>query len=99
MQSQKQSRRTEIFLDLFLTDLPADSNQLGFDRTGLSIHAGRISESYLYDVVVNASERTDLKDTVCYVCGPPGMTDSVVEILGRILGEGGEQKIFYEKWW
>jgi NAD(P)H-flavin reductase len=100
MQSQKQSRRTEIFLDLFLTDLPAGSNKLGIDRAGLStIHAGRISESYLHDVVVNASERMDLKDTVCYVCGPPGMTDSVVEVLGRILGEGGKQRIFFEKWW
>ncbi|KAJ6068574.1 hypothetical protein N7499_010461 [Penicillium canescens] len=100
MQSQKQSRRTEIFLDLFLTNLPPGSNQLGIDRAGLStIHAGRISESYLRDVVVNASERMDLKDTVCYVCGPPGMTDSVVEVLGRVLGEGGEQRIFFEKWW
>jgi NAD(P)H-flavin reductase len=99
MQSHIQSRRTKIYLDLFLTNLPADLDDSRLGGTGLSVHAGRIRESDLHDVVVNVSDRSDLSDTVCYVCGPPGMTDSMVKVLGRTLGEGGEKKIFFEKWW
>ncbi|KAJ5296024.1 hypothetical protein PENANT_c021G09868 [Penicillium antarcticum] len=99
MKSQIQSRRTEIHLDLFLTDLTAVSDQFGLEEAGLSVHTGRITETYLHEVAVGASERNDLRDTVCYVCGPPAMTDAMVDVLGRMLGEGGKKRIFFEKWW
>lgn len=36
--------------------------------------------------------------TVVYVCGPPGMTDEVVEWFGR--QEGMDRgRVFCEKWW
>lgn len=41
--------------------------------------------------------KTRSESTVCYVCGPPWMTDGVVGVLGRLLG--GEERVFYEKWW
>ncbi|KAJ5769907.1 uncharacterized protein N7511_001958 [Penicillium nucicola] len=99
MLSQLQSRRTEIHLHLFLTGLSVESDWSELHEAGLSINRGRISESYLHDVVVNSSEAKDLGDTVCYVCGPPAMTDSIVEVLGGMLGEGREKRIFFEKWW
>jgi NAD(P)H-flavin reductase len=34
--------------------------------------------------------------TVCFVCGPPGMTDEFVEFLGELVGK---EKVFCEKWW
>ncbi|KAF2427351.1 ferredoxin reductase-like protein [Tothia fuscella] len=34
--------------------------------------------------------------TVCYVCGPPRMTDKVVEYLGGVVGR---ERVFCEKWW
>jgi NAD(P)H-flavin reductase len=40
-------------------------------------------------------------NTVCYVCGPPVMTDEFVGVLQSLLeGEGGgPRRVFYEKWW
>ena len=36
--------------------------------------------------------------TVCYVCGPPRMTDEFVEYLANQAGMAPAQ-VFYEKWW
>lgn len=38
------------------------------------------------------------KRTVCYVCGPPTMTDRIVAELVGLLRDG-EQRVFFEKWW
>lgn len=37
------------------------------------------------------------KDTVCYLCGPPKMTDEFVEVLRALLGE--KERVIFEKWW
>lgn len=38
------------------------------------------------------------KNTACYVCGPPKMTDEFVEIMGK--AEGMEKRrVLCEKWW
>jgi NAD(P)H-flavin reductase len=34
--------------------------------------------------------------TVCFVCGPPVMTDDFVEYFGKVVGQ---DKVFCEKWW
>ncbi|EEQ28240.1 conserved hypothetical protein [Microsporum canis CBS 113480] len=40
--------------------------------------------------------------TVCYICGPPSMTDSIAKELQNILGDRkseGKERVFFEKWW
>jgi hypothetical protein len=34
--------------------------------------------------------------TVCYICGPPAMTDSFVKVAEGIIGP---ERVFREKWW
>ncbi|CAK1354245.1 unnamed protein product [Cercospora beticola] len=36
--------------------------------------------------------------TVCYVCGPPKMTDEVVDFLKGLEGMD-ERRVLCEKWW
>jgi NAD(P)H-flavin reductase len=38
----------------------------------------------------------DSEGTVCFVCGPPGMTD---EFVGIFEGLVGAERVFCEKWW
>ena len=40
----------------------------------------------------------DRQGTVCYVCGPPRMTDEFVAFLSRQEGMS-EQRVLCEKWW
>ena len=53
------------------------------------IRSRRILEE---DLVAAATD----PDTVCYVCGPPPMTDNFVDVLGRIVGA---ERVFHERWW
>lgn len=98
LRSQLQAQRLRISLDLFLTDL-APSGDLPESPSDLVIHPRRLSERDLRLAVKGADETLDPRDTVCYVCGPPQMTDEMVELLKGILGVGGEQRVFFEKWW
>ena len=50
----------------------------------------RLGERDLTDAVGNDG------NTLAFVCGPPGMTDEIVEFLGGVVGKG---KVFCEKWW
>lgn len=38
------------------------------------------------------------EETVCYLCGPPWMTDELVGVLRGLLGDG-QKRVFFEKWW
>ncbi|CAG8070798.1 unnamed protein product [Penicillium salamii] len=69
------------------------------DQPDIAIHSSRIEDSDLRSAIYNEETGTSAKDTVCYVCGPPQMTDSFVEKLRGMLGEDGERRIFFEKWW
>ena len=40
----------------------------------------------------------DLKSTVCYICGPPAMTDEFVSFLTSREGMD-TQRVLCEKWW
>lgn len=40
----------------------------------------------------------DRRNTVCYVCGPPRMTDETVEFLKGLEGMK-EENVLCEKWW
>ena len=58
--------------------------------TGHELQGGRISKEALRDAVGNSKP-------VCMVCGPPPMTDSVVEALSHV-GVSSDN-VLYEKWW
>lgn len=98
IRSQLQAQRLRISLDLFLTDLKP-TGDLPKTPSDLLIHPRRISEHDLNLAVKGADGTLDPRDTVCYVCGPPQMTDEMVELLKNLLGDGGEQRVFFEKWW
>lgn len=100
VRSQESSHRLRISLDLFLTDLSSSPDLLSSGSPSeLKIHRERISDRDLRSAALGTDGELDSRGTVCYVCGPPDMTDSIVEKLVEILGDGGEQRVFFEKWW
>ncbi|KAF3388458.1 Oxidoreductase NAD-binding domain-containing protein 1 [Penicillium rolfsii] len=99
MHSQQQSHRLRISLDLFLTNSKSSRLTPFSAPSDLTIHSKRIEKSDLLSAVVGGDGRIDPQESVAYVCGPPQMTDEMVELLKEILGEGGEQRVFFEKWW
>lgn len=83
---------------LFLT---GRAQQDGFENgiesfdTDLNIQPRRITKDDLLQSLGPVNER---KDTVCYICGVPGMTDEFIEIVKN--ADGMEKKnILFEKWW
>ncbi|KAJ5779697.1 hypothetical protein N7457_007417, partial [Penicillium paradoxum] len=100
IRSQESSHRLHISLDLFLTDLGSSSSLLASGSpSGIKIHSERISDRDLRAAATGEDGELDPQGTVCYVCGPPAMTDAVVEKMAQMLGEVGEQRVFFEKWW
>ncbi|KAJ5380152.1 uncharacterized protein N7496_002580 [Penicillium cataractarum] len=97
--SQRQSHRLRICLDLFLTDSNSSRLAPANSPTDLTIHSKRIEKHDLQSAVIGGDGKLDPRESVAYVCGPPQMTDEMVELLKGILGEGGEQRVFFEKWW
>lgn len=90
--------RLNISLDLFLTS--ASASQISFKSPAdLTIHSRRINDQDLHSALVNARDKVVPKETVAYVCGPPVMTDELVEKLQKALEEDGTQRVFFEKWW
>lgn len=92
------TQRLLISLDLYLTNLhqhPDLSKALKDSApSDVTIHDRRIQLEDLRAAV------GDGRRTVCFVCGPPGMTDEVVEVLGGlVLKEDGKERVFCEKWW
>ena len=55
----------------------------------------RPAEKDLYDALGPEEERSNV---VAYVCGPPAMTDSFVDILKEAKGME-PRRVFCEKWW
>lgn len=97
VQSQK-THQSRVSLDLFLTNLQPSADLLSAP-SDIVIHSSRIRDGDLQSAIGNRDSDPSSKDTVCYVCGPPAMTDSIVERLKGMLGEGGEKRVFFEKWW
>ncbi|GLA66861.1 hypothetical protein AtubIFM56815_004042 [Aspergillus tubingensis] len=97
--SQSQIRRLQISLDLFITDPGLDRSSLTeFAESGdLTLHTRRINRDDLRKAVSRADGSIEAEETVCYVCGPPGMTDDVVSSLEGFLGD--TERVYYEKWW
>ncbi|CRG92317.1 hypothetical protein PISL3812_09374 [Talaromyces islandicus] len=70
-------------------------NEDGADRNNnknnIHVHSRRISRQDLGSAMAGAKD-----STVCYVCGPPPMTDEFVGHLGSLIGA---DRVLYEKWW
>lgn len=99
------SQRLLFSVDLFLTnlrehpDLVAALSGEDKDRAkgqDFTIHDRRIEiEDLRAAVGVGVGD-----GTVCFVCGPPAMTDEVVGVLrGLVSSEDGKERVFCEKWW
>ncbi|KAJ6090120.1 hypothetical protein N7486_008935 [Penicillium sp. IBT 16267x] len=98
IRSHGPSSRLNISLDLFLTSAVATQFPLK-SPADLNIHSRRINDQDLHLALVSGSNKLVPRETVAYVCGPPAMTDELVEKLQGILEEDGTQRVFFEKWW
>lgn len=97
IRSQAQSHRLRISLELFLTN---DSYNAPIDHSPeYTVQGRRINDNDLRSAVLGSDGNRDPRESVCYICGPPAMTDQMVHSLQSILGENWAQRVFYEKWW
>ncbi|KAK0271816.1 hypothetical protein LTR35_013292 [Friedmanniomyces endolithicus] len=100
---------TNITLSVFLTGATAEG--AATDDRGTIEHGKlpnrtfgrRVTEADLvraidgYRTPMFGSEH-DRQGTVCYVCGPPRMTDEIVGFLSKQEGMS-EERVLCEKWW
>ncbi|KAI9376007.1 hypothetical protein BJX61DRAFT_539320 [Aspergillus egyptiacus] len=99
VRSQSHHDRLHITLNLFLSNLDDESSPLlAQSPKDLTIHARRINQDDLRKVISGSDLKFSPTETVCYVCGPPQMTDEVVSTLGGLLN-GQKERIYFEKWW
>jgi hypothetical protein len=84
-------------LELFLTS--GKEEQLGSNdltqSEELSVTKRRIERGDLLRALGPVEERSD---TVCYICGVPGMTDDFVALAQNADGMD-RRNVFFEKWW
>lgn len=94
MELAKQAQGTSVRLELFLTGTTEDQVRNG---SGLPEHTtvGRIGRTEMDAALGEVSQRSG---TVCYVCGPPRMTDIFVDYLKSCPGMAPE-RVLCEKWW
>jgi hypothetical protein len=80
-----------IALDLFLTNVAShqESDFQTYDAD-MNVHIRRISCDDLRTVTASGTP------AICYVCGPPSMTEEFVGPLSEMIGS---ENVFYEKWW
>lgn len=109
-QDSPSQRRPPLDLRLHLTNL---GSSLGKDRasgrevTGLSdeidmvVYNHRITLGDLKEIVDDGADADMRAGTVCYICGPPRMTDEFVGALQGMIEntEDTEKRVFFEKWW
>ncbi|KAJ9355760.1 hypothetical protein DTO027B9_3914 [Paecilomyces variotii] len=94
--SHAPSRRLRISLDLFLTNLNEYPDLQISTPQDMEIHDRRITAEDLKTAVTGSSGDETGTGTVCYICGPPPMTD---ELADKLKGMVGSERVFYEKWW
>ncbi|KGO73348.1 Riboflavin synthase-like beta-barrel [Penicillium italicum] len=84
VRSQESSHRLRISLDLFLTNLASSPNLRSFrSPSDMNVHRWRISDRDLRSATVGTDGELDPRGTK----------------LVEILGDGGAQRVFFEKWW
>lgn len=94
----------QVKLDFFFTSDATQPNggNLWTESSAQSVHQNipqhhrrRITEEDLLRAIGSVEER---RSTVCYVCGPPRMTDEIVQFLQFQEGMA-VNRVLCEKWW
>ncbi|RDW94185.1 FAD-dependent oxidoreductase [Aspergillus mulundensis] len=98
IRAQSQCQRLRINLDLFLSNLNQSSPLLRQPPKDVAIQSRRINRDDLARSVTGTDTKFAPNETVCYVCGPPQMTDEIVETATGLLN-GQKDHVFFEKWW
>ncbi|KAF2141996.1 uncharacterized protein K452DRAFT_249747 [Aplosporella prunicola CBS 121167] len=96
---------SEFRLKLFLTGQTSNVEQLNdgdskplrqqMEREAVDVAFRRLTVNDALDVLGPEQNRAK---TVCYVCGPPAMTDEYVKVLREQKGMD-EGRVMCEKWW
>jgi hypothetical protein len=102
--SSSQPSNLHISLDLFLTNLspapavvtPAAALLTDGGSENIRLHPRRITVQDLEAATTANNAQAPPRSTVCYVCGPPPMTDEFVQSLGTLVGS---DRVLCEKWW
>lgn len=89
------SSSTDIKVRLFITGIEEAALE-GATQIPDKAKAGRITAEEL-DQALGRDVKWR-KNVVCYVCGPPQMTDEIVEYLSTQPGMA-KSRVFCEKWW
>lgn len=92
----------KVTLSLFLTGT-GDEGVIEHGKLPNRTFARRITDSDLIRAIDGYQQNVfgaehDRKNTVCYVCGPPKMTDEIVNFLSEQEGMT-EDRVLCEKWW
>ena len=90
---------TNVTLRLFLTGT-GETGSIEHGKLPNQTFARRITTTDLEDAVdgYQHSGQNSRSRTVCYVCGPPVMTDGFVDFLMQQTGMAKE-RVLCEKWW
>lgn len=89
-----------VTLRLFLTGTGAQSREpIEHGKLPNNTSLGRMTQSDLIKAIDGyGPEGKDRSSTVCYVCGPPRMTDETVGFLNKQPGMSSD-RVLCEKWW
>lgn len=91
-----------VTLSLFVTGT-GDSGAIEHGRLPNRTFGRRLREEDLRSAIDGHKQNVfgaqhDRQRTLCYVCGPPSMTDEIVQFLSREEGMS-EARVLCEKWW
>jgi NAD(P)H-flavin reductase len=82
-------------LHLFVTSGGEDGHGNGFKGEGVTIRKRRVGKEDVLEMLGPLEER---RETVCYICGVPTMTDEFVQVAQE--AEGMDlQRVLFERWW
>jgi hypothetical protein len=90
--NQARSQGVSFRLEVFVT---SKLSQDEHPDIGIPYHLRRLNTEDISEALGSVEQR---KATVCYVCGPPTMTDGLVEFC---QGQEGMEasRVLCEKWW
>ena len=88
-----------VTLRLFLTDT-GETGPIEHGRLPNRTFARRVANADIVQAIdgYQQSSQDRRSRTLCYVCGPPRMTDEFVDLLGQQPGMAKE-RVLCEKWW
>ena len=88
----------KVTLNLYLTGT-GDEGRIEHGRFPNRTFASRITKTDLVRAIDGyQDDSAGRAETLCYVCGPPAMTDEFVEFLSQQKGMA-QERVLCEKWW